>query len=37
LFELGEHEQARELAENTLGHQRRVLGEDHPETLESAI
>jgi len=33
--ELGEHEQARALAEDTLT-RRRVLGEDHPNTLNSA-
>ena len=33
--ELGEHEQARALAEDTLT-RRRVLGEDHPDTLRSA-
>ncbi len=33
---LGEHEQARQLDEDTLTRYRRVLGEDHPDTLTSA-
>jgi hypothetical protein len=33
---LGEHEQARQLHEDTLTRRRRVLGEDHPDTLSSA-
>src|SRR3712207_6054188 len=33
---LGEHEQARKLDEDTLARRRRVLGDDHPDTLESA-
>jgi Tetratricopeptide repeat len=33
---LGEHEQARALAEDTLTHCRRVLGHDHPNTLAMA-
>jgi hypothetical protein len=36
LAELGEHAQARALAEDTLARYRRVLGEDHPDTLRSA-
>ena len=32
----GEHQAARELAEDTLARRRRVLGEDHPDTLTSA-
>ena len=32
----GEHQAARELAEDTLARRRRVLGEDHPDTLASA-
>jgi hypothetical protein len=35
LAALGEHEQARALAEDTLT-RRRVLGDDHPATLTSA-
>jgi hypothetical protein len=33
---LGEHEQARQLHEDTLTRTRSVLGEDHPDTLASA-
>jgi tetratricopeptide repeat protein len=33
---LGQHEQARQLAEDTLTRCRRVLGTDHPDTLRSA-
>ena len=33
---LGEHERARQLDEDTLTRRRRVLGEDHPDTLKSA-
>jgi len=33
LAELGEHEQALALAEDTLARRRRVLGEDHPTQL----
>ena len=33
---LGEHEQARALDEDTLTRRRRVLGDDHPDTLASA-
>ena len=33
---LGEHEQARDLDEDTLTRRRRVLGDDHPDTLGSA-
>ncbi|MCA1709751.1 MAG: tetratricopeptide repeat protein [Actinobacteria bacterium] len=36
LAELGEHEQARALTEDTLTRRRRILGEDHPDTLTSA-
>jgi hypothetical protein len=36
LRELGQHEQARQLAEDTLTRQRQILGEDHPDTLESS-
>ena len=36
LAELGEHEQARDLEEDTLSRRRRVLGDDHPDTLTSA-
>jgi hypothetical protein len=32
LAELGEHEQARALAEDTVARRRRVLGDDHPDT-----
>ena len=32
-YALGEYEQARALHEATLARQRRVLGEDHPDTL----
>jgi tetratricopeptide (TPR) repeat protein len=35
LHELGEHQQARQLHEDTLIHSRRVLGEDHPDTIFS--
>jgi hypothetical protein len=34
--QLGEHERARELVEGALARFRRVLGEDHPDTLTSA-
>lgn len=33
---LGEYEQALELDEDTLARRRRVLGDDHPDTLRSA-
>jgi hypothetical protein len=33
---LGEYEQARTLQEDTLARKRRVLGEEHPNTLTSA-
>ena len=33
---MGEHERARQLDEDTLARQRRVLGDDHPDTLSSA-
>jgi hypothetical protein len=33
---LGEHQAARELEEDTLARRRRVLGQDHPSTLRSA-
>jgi hypothetical protein len=33
---LGEHQQARQLQNDTLTRLRRVLGDDHPETLTSA-
>ena len=33
---LGEHQQARDLDEDTLTRRRRVLGDDHPDTLTSA-
>ena len=36
LAALGEHEQARALDEDTLTRRRRVLGDDHPDTLTSA-
>lgn len=36
LRELGQYEQARQLAEDTLTRLRRVLGDDHPYTLRSA-
>jgi Tetratricopeptide repeat len=32
---LGEHEQARTLIEDTLTRRRRVLGDDHPDTLRT--
>ncbi|HZA16460.1 MAG TPA: tetratricopeptide repeat protein, partial [Pseudonocardiaceae bacterium] len=35
-WELGQHEQARQLGEDTLTRCRRVLGDDHPYTLRSA-
>ena len=35
LRELGEYQQARDLDEDTLTRRRRVLGEDHPDTLAS--
>jgi hypothetical protein len=36
LRELKEHEPARQLGEDTLVRMRRVLGEDHPDTLRLA-
>ena len=33
---LGEYQQARALDEDTLARRRRVLGDDHPDTLTSA-
>jgi hypothetical protein len=36
LYALGEYEQARTLDEDTLARRRRVLGEDHPQTLLSS-
>jgi hypothetical protein len=33
---LGEHEQARALNEDTLTRRRRVLGDEHPDTVRSA-
>ena len=36
LYELGEVQAARELDEDTLARRRRVLGDDHPDTLNSA-
>jgi hypothetical protein len=36
LRNMGHYAEARELAEDSLGRSRRVLGEDHPETLRSA-
>jgi hypothetical protein len=36
LSRLGQHEQARQLEEDTLARRRRVLGPDHPDTLFSA-
>jgi hypothetical protein len=36
LTELGEYQAARELNEDTLARRRRVLGDDHPETMGSA-
>jgi Tetratricopeptide repeat len=36
LRQLGEHQAARELDEDTLARRPRVLGEDHPETRRSA-
>jgi tetratricopeptide (TPR) repeat protein len=33
---LGEYQAARELGEDSLARRRRVLGEDHPDTLASA-
>ena len=36
LRNLGEHQAARELDEDTLARPRRVLGDDHPSTLTSA-
>jgi hypothetical protein len=36
LWELGQYEQAHQLAEDTLTRARRVLGDDHPDTLRSA-
>jgi tetratricopeptide (TPR) repeat protein len=35
LWELGQHEQARQLTEDNLSRCRRVLGENHPDTLRS--
>jgi hypothetical protein len=35
-FELGEYQDARALAEDTLARRRRVLGWDHPDTLWTA-
>jgi hypothetical protein len=35
LQKLGQHEQARQLTEDTLTRMRRVLGDDHPYTLRS--
>ncbi|WP_285223066.1 tetratricopeptide repeat protein [Frankia nepalensis] len=32
---LGDHQAARTLAEDTLARHRRVLGDDHPDTLHS--
>jgi len=37
LFELGEYQAARELNEDILARRRRVLGEDHPDTLTAAF
>ncbi|MGH3947494.1 MAG: tetratricopeptide repeat protein [Pseudonocardiaceae bacterium] len=34
---MGEHQQARQLHEDTLTRRRRILGEDHPHTLSSAL
>ena len=36
LANLGEHQAARDLDEDTLARRRRVLGADHPDTLRSA-
>jgi hypothetical protein len=36
LWDLGQHEEARELNEDTLLRRRRLLGDDHPDTLLSA-
>jgi hypothetical protein len=36
LTSLGDHQQARELQDDTLTRFRRVLGNDHPDTLTSA-
>jgi hypothetical protein len=36
LWYLGEYQAARELDKDTLARRRRVLGEDHPDTLISA-
>ena len=36
LLLLGNYAQARELQEETLSRQRRILGDDHPDTLTSA-
>jgi hypothetical protein len=36
LRELGQQEPARQIAEDTFTRQRRVLGDDHPDTLRSA-
>ncbi|MGH3834828.1 MAG: tetratricopeptide repeat protein [Pseudonocardiaceae bacterium] len=33
---MGQYEQAGQLAQDTLTHSRRVLGDDHPDTLRSA-
>jgi len=36
LWELGQHERACQLAEDTLTRCRRILGDNHPHTLRSA-
>ncbi|MFD6259858.1 tetratricopeptide repeat protein, partial [Micromonospora chalcea] len=36
LSQLGQYEQARTLNEDTLTRRRRILGNDHPDTLTSA-
>jgi hypothetical protein len=36
LRELGRHQGARQLDADTLARRRRVLGDDHPDTLQSA-
>jgi hypothetical protein len=33
---LGEHDEARILTEDTLSRRRRILGDDHPDTLRTA-
>lgn len=33
---MGEYGKARDLSEDTLARRRRILGEDHPDTLRSA-